>query len=107
MNEAQKFLLNKGYNDLVITHPIIVDPKKWVYVSDAIMEFQRHLSDQSSGQNKCSAESHALKRMGGYSVCPDCDEDISGNSNICGTCDGSGQIPCPDGFAICRECWGG
>ncbi len=25
---------------------------------------------------------------------------------ICGTCDGSGEIPCPDGFAICRECWG-
>jgi len=26
--------------------------------------------------------------------------------NICSTCDGSGEIPCPDGFAICRECWG-
>ncbi len=25
---------------------------------------------------------------------------------ICGTCNGSREIPCPDGFAICRECWG-
>ena len=25
----------------------------------------------------------------------------------CGTCNGSGHIPCPDGFAICRECSGG
>ncbi len=23
---------------------------------------------------------------------------------ICGTCKGEGQIPCPDGFAICKEC---
>ncbi len=78
MNEAKKFLLNKGYSDFVITHPSIVDPEKWVYVSDAMMEFQRNLTDQSSQPH-----------------------------NICGTCDGSGQIPCPDGFAICRECWGG
>ena len=26
---------------------------------------------------------------------------------ICGTCKGKREIPCPDGFAICRECWGG
>ncbi len=34
----------------------------------------------------------------------------SNNSNpadpICGTCKGKREIPCPDGFAICRECWG-
>ena len=33
---------------------------------------------QFSRPNKCSAESHALKRMGGWSICPVCDEDISG-----------------------------
>lgn len=31
----------------------------------------------------------------------------SADPKTCGTCDGSGQIPCPDGFAICRECLGG
>lgn len=23
----------------------------------------------------------------------------------CSICDGSGQIPAPDGWGICRECW--
>ncbi len=31
---------------------------------------------------------------------------MQSTANSCGTCDGSGEIPCPDGFAICRECWG-
>jgi len=34
--------------------------------------------DQSTRPDKCSPESHALKRMGGYSICPVCDENISG-----------------------------
>lgn len=41
-------------------------------------EIVRHLSEASIRPDKCSAESHALKRMGGYSICPVCDEDISG-----------------------------
>ena len=32
----------------------------------------------STRPDKCSAEVHALKRMGGYSICPDCDKNISG-----------------------------
>ncbi len=52
MNEAKKFLLNKGYSNFVITHPSIVDPKKWVYVSDAMMEFRRNLTSRPSQPEK-------------------------------------------------------
>lgn len=37
-----------------------------------------NISNQSSESDKCSSESHALKRMGGWSICLVCDEDISG-----------------------------
>ena len=37
-----------------------------------------NLTSQCSRPDKCSAESHALFRMGGYSICPHCDENISG-----------------------------
>ena len=39
---------------------------------------ERHLSGQSTRPDKCSDEVHALKRMGGWSICPVCDENISG-----------------------------
>lgn len=48
MNEAQKFLIEQGYNDLVISQQNITDPKKWVYVSDVMMEFQRNLTSRRS-----------------------------------------------------------
>jgi len=45
---------------------------------NAAIEIGKNLSNPSSRPDKCSAESHALKRMGGYSICPICDENISG-----------------------------
>ena len=30
----------------------------------------------------------------------------SADQKKCGTCDGSGLIPCPNGEAICKECFG-
>ncbi len=45
-------------------------------LADILESGDAPITDQSSRPDKCSAESHALKRMGGYSVCPDCDEDI-------------------------------
>jgi len=47
-------------------------------IINLLNEYAPSLISHSNRQNKCSAESHALKRIGGYSICPDCDENISG-----------------------------
>ena len=39
MNKAQEFLIKRKYHDIVIGGTNQIDPDKWVYVSDAIMEF--------------------------------------------------------------------
>lgn len=38
-----------------------------------------------------------------FSFCPFCGLELT--ASHCGTCNGSGLIPCPDGEAICRECF--
>ncbi len=77
MNKAQKFLINKGYSDLVITNPNIVDPEKWVYVSDAIMEFQHNLTRrQSRAANVCACKDGGLFDFGNSNICINCDGTI-------------------------------
>jgi len=34
------------------------------------------VAEHDKKQNRCSDEAHALKRMGGFSVCPDCHDNI-------------------------------
>lgn len=60
------------------------DPNgQWIFDPDHKINVCRFCEGETQqGQytrpDKCSAESHALKRMGGYSICPVCDENISG-----------------------------
>jgi hypothetical protein len=41
MNEAQKYLLDHGLDDLIISRPVKSDPRTWVYTSDVIMGMDR------------------------------------------------------------------
>lgn len=50
-------------------------------ITEANMKKVAENTTLSSGGAKCSAEVHALKRIGGYAICPDCYEDLYLGSN--------------------------
>lgn len=49
MNKAQKYLLDNNLSDLVISHPSIKDPKKWVYASDVMIKYKNECPHCENG----------------------------------------------------------
>ena len=41
MNKAQEYLIENGLSDRILSDSNDPDPKKWVYASDVMMDFNR------------------------------------------------------------------
>ena len=72
-------LVNVAYEaGMHSTNPKSLFLEHWKKEGERLMnEIIVQLTSKSSEQHKCSTETHALFRIGGWSICPYCDEDIS------------------------------